>query len=246
MANNGDSSEPDVRARLVGCEVNKGGERVDAFFASSPPLGAKRMMFCQFASERTRKKKPLCLSFVDVRKAYFNGKPTRNMYTTFAKEMGLPPNLVGKLIRCAYGCCDAGHICELCYRGALESMGFATGSASPCCFHHPSLDMNVVVHGGDFTAMGTVDDLDRCEKELAQHFESKIRGRIGEGIDGPNKIRILNRCLKLTPQELVYEADPRHVELLVDAFNPVGSTGVGTPGVKEADFRERGAEFCRS
>ena len=31
MANKGDSKEPDVRARLVGCEVNKGGEKVDAF-----------------------------------------------------------------------------------------------------------------------------------------------------------------------------------------------------------------------
>ena len=69
MANKGDSSDPDVRARLVGCEVNKGGEKVDAFFASTPPLEAKRILFSQFASERTRKKKPVCLSFVDVSKA---------------------------------------------------------------------------------------------------------------------------------------------------------------------------------
>ena len=27
MANKGDSKEPDVRAKLVGCEVNKGGEK---------------------------------------------------------------------------------------------------------------------------------------------------------------------------------------------------------------------------
>ena len=37
MASKGDSKEPDVRARLVGCEVNKGGEKVDAFDASTPP-----------------------------------------------------------------------------------------------------------------------------------------------------------------------------------------------------------------
>ena len=59
MANKGDPSEPDVRARLVGCEVNKGGERVDAFFALTPPLAAKRMLFSQFTAERTRTKKPL-------------------------------------------------------------------------------------------------------------------------------------------------------------------------------------------
>ena len=43
MANKGDSKEPSVRARLVGCEVNKGGESVDAFYASTPPLEAKNM-----------------------------------------------------------------------------------------------------------------------------------------------------------------------------------------------------------
>ena len=147
----------------MGCEVNKGGEKVDAFFASTPPLEAKRMMFSQFASERTRKKKPLCLSFVDVRKAYFDGRPTRNLCMAFSKEKGLAPNLVGKLIRCAYGCRDAGHIWELCNRGALESMGFITGSASPCCFYHPVWDVNVVVQGDDFTAMGVAEDLDRYE-----------------------------------------------------------------------------------
>ena len=67
--------------------------------------------------------------------------------------------------------------------------------------------------------------LDRYERELAQHFELKIRGRIGEHIEGPNEIRILNRCLKLTPQGLTYEADPRHVDLLLDAFNLVGCWG---------------------
>ena len=95
---------------------------MDAFFASTPPLEAKRILFSQFASERTRKKKPLCQSFVDVRKDYFNGKPARNLYMAFPKEMGLAPNLVGKLVRCAYGCRDAGHIWEFCYRGALENM----------------------------------------------------------------------------------------------------------------------------
>ena len=83
MANNGDSAEPDVRARLVGCEVNKTGEKNDAFFASTPPLEAKKIMFSQYASERHRKSKPLRLSFVDIRKAYFNGRPTRNLYMHF-------------------------------------------------------------------------------------------------------------------------------------------------------------------
>ena len=47
MANKGDSKEPDVRARLVGCEVNKGGEKVDAFYATTPPLETKHILLSQ-------------------------------------------------------------------------------------------------------------------------------------------------------------------------------------------------------
>ena len=110
MANKGDSKEPDVRARLVGCEINKGGEKVDALYASTPPCEAKNILFSQLSSERTRKGTSLKMSFVDIRKGFFNGKPTRNLLMHLPKELGLAPNLVGRLVRCAYGCRDAGHI----------------------------------------------------------------------------------------------------------------------------------------
>ena len=44
MANKADSKEPDVRARLVGCEVNNGGAKVNALYASTPPLEAKNII----------------------------------------------------------------------------------------------------------------------------------------------------------------------------------------------------------
>ena len=34
---------------------------------------------------------------------------------------------------------------------------------------------------------------------------------------------------------MIYEADPRHVDLLVDAFNFAESSGIGTPGIKQPD-----------
>ena len=45
LCNKGDDLEPDVRARLVACEVNHGDDGGGAFFASTPPLGSKRMFF---------------------------------------------------------------------------------------------------------------------------------------------------------------------------------------------------------
>ena len=107
--NKGDYSSPDVRARLVACEVNKG-DRHDSFLASTPPLEAKRLLFHRLAKERTRNGKKLRLSFIDVRKAYFNGVPKRPIYMSFPKELGMPSHYVAKLIRCVYGTRDAGAI----------------------------------------------------------------------------------------------------------------------------------------
>ena len=84
--NKGDAVNPDIRARLVACEISKG-DKNDSFFASTLPLEAKKFFFAQYTKERTRKGMPLRLSFVDVRKAYFNGIPKGEIYMNFPKEM---------------------------------------------------------------------------------------------------------------------------------------------------------------
>ena len=84
-------------------------------------------------------------------------------------------------------------------------------------------------------ALGTDADLDCYEEKLAEHFELEIRGRIGESCSGPNKIRSLNRCVGLTPEGLIYEADPCHVDLLTDASSLQKSNGVLTSGIKPPD-----------
>ena len=46
----------------------------------------------------------------------------------------------------------------------------------------------------------------------------------------------MNKCVKLTSEGLLYEAVPRHVDILANAFNRTSkSSGVGTLGVKEPD-----------
>ena len=135
LCNKGDSEHPDVRARLVGCEINT--YKDDAFYASTPPLEAKRMLLSEFATQRSKDGKPLQLSFVDVKKAYFHGIPKRALFVRLPREMGLGPSVVARLDRCMYGTRDAAGIWESCYSNALVAIGFVAGSASPCCFHHP-------------------------------------------------------------------------------------------------------------
>ena len=75
--------------------------------------------------------------------------------------------MLGKLTRCLYGTRDAGAIWEECYTSCLIDMGFVQGKASPCSFWHSGWKVSVVVHGDDFTALGTDESLEKYEKGLA-------------------------------------------------------------------------------
>ena len=100
--------------------------------ASTPPLEGERIRFSRYTSERKRKGKALRVSFVDIRKAYFNA--LREIFMRATKELRLPPNTVAKQVRCVYGTRDAGKLWEDTYTMVLEAMGFRTGVTNPCIF----------------------------------------------------------------------------------------------------------------
>ena len=234
--NKGDKENPDVRMRLVAQEMNTGTGTggCEDFYAATPPLEAKRLLFSEWATKKARHGKKLKLSFVDIRKAYFNGTPTRNLYVRLPTELGLPKNVLGKLVKCMYGTRDAGAIWEQCYVDCLIGLGFKQGVASPCCFEHKEWGVSVVVHGDDFTALGTDESLNLYEAGLQRSFDCKIRGRLGTDATDMKEIRILNRIVRIVEKGLVYEADPRHVELLVKALGMQDCKPVATPGIKKA------------
>lgn len=68
LANKGDDGAPDVRARLVACEINHGdGDAGGDFYAATPPLECKRMIFSDYATKRVgRSGSALKLSFVEI------------------------------------------------------------------------------------------------------------------------------------------------------------------------------------
>ena len=85
----------------------------------------------------------------------------------------------------------------------------------------------------DFTALGTDDALDKYEAGLRKSFECKMRGRLGEEAHDLKEIRVLNRIVRITSIGLLYEADPRHAELLAKSMNLENCRQVATPGVKK-------------
>ena len=63
-------------------------------------------------------------------------------------------------------------------------------------------------------------------------FECKLKGRPGTGKDDLKEMRVLNRIVRITIDALLYEADPRHAEMLIKTFQLEDSKAVVTPGVK--------------
>lgn len=178
MHNKGDAERPDIRARLVACEVAT--EKSDAFFASTPPLEAKRLLLSQLASQRVLPDgRALEVSFVNVRKAYFNAVPKRQLHLYLPKEMGQGPKALAKLRRCVYGTRDAGMLWEEFYSQALLAMGFRRGIASPCCFHHAERSLSVAIHGDDFTALGARNYPLWYGEVLRKVFDIVLKGRLG-------------------------------------------------------------------
>ena len=108
--NKNDINDPDVRCRLIAQEINL--HHDESFYAATPPLHAKRLLFSEFASKGFPRNAPLQLSFEDVKKAYFYGLPERTLYVRFPAEMGMGKKMVGTSGRCMYGTRDAGSIWE--------------------------------------------------------------------------------------------------------------------------------------
>ena len=234
--NKNDVNDPDVRCRLVAQEINLHPD--DSFYAATPPLEAKRMLFSEWASTQDVYRQ---LSFIDVKKAYFYGVPDRSLYVRFPPELGMPKNMVGKLVRCMYGTRDAGSIWEGCYTKCLVDIGFEQGVASPCCFWHPIWKVSVVVHGDDFTALGTPEGLNHYEAGMCKSFECKLKGRLGRKSGDLKEMRVLNRIVRINDRGLRYEADPRHAELLARSLSLEQCRHVVTPGVKEPYDEESSA-----
>ena len=60
---------------------------------------------------------------------------------------------------------------EETYRLALEEAGFVARKANPCIFWHKCRNIQVAVHGNDFSALGTDDQLDWNSDQLSKNFE---------------------------------------------------------------------------
>lgn len=97
---------------------------------------------------------------------------------------------------------------------------------------HPGRGIRRVVHGDDFTFLGCEEDMKWCTQMMKDEYEVKVRGMLGPDRQDDKKISILNRCIEWKKNEIWYEADPRHAEILIRGLGLNKKRTVVTQGFK--------------
>ena len=228
--NKGDEKDPEYRSRLVAKEIKR--KHDEDIVAATPPLEAKKLLFSLATTGTKGMSKPLKLLFIDVRRAYFYAKSKRPVFVQLPEE-DASEGQCGRLEVSMYGTRDAAANWEAEYTNALVEDGFNPGVSTPCAFYNPRRDLRCVVHGDDFTFLGTDEELNWIEKRFKERYEIKVRGRLGPEDKDDKSIRIINRIIEWRQEGIVYEADQRHAEIIIREMGlaEAGAT-VGTPGVK--------------
>ena len=123
----------------------------------------------------------------------------------------------------------------------LESIGFRRGSTSPCAFWHKDKGLRLVVHGDDFTSSGTENELRWLVQEFEKKYITKVRGIVGPDSHDLRSMTILNRILEWKSDRITFEADPRHVDMIIKGMGLVNGKGSDVVGneVKQSEGEEK-------
>ena len=238
--NKGDEDNPEYRSRLVAKEIKR--DKRDDNFAATPPLEAKKILFSLAVTEgvgynKGLKNKGMKIDFIDVRRAYFQAMARRDIYVDLPSEDSAP-GMSGKLVKAMYGTRDAAAAWESTYSKTLMDMGFRRGRSPPCLFWHPTRHLRTLVHGDDFTVVGTEVDLKWLAEEMKSWFELKVRAILGPGDEDDKEVVIFNRIARWTPIGIEYEADPRHRRAIMEHFGLDKNSRVSGKGDKEEKEEE--------
>ena len=227
----GDAENPNYRSRLVGWEIKKD-KRPDPF-AATPPLESLRYIIRKCASNQKLGAR-YCILRSDMKRAYFYASAIRPVFIVIPVEDRQPEDegMVGRLNLSLYCIRDAAQNWQKECTGFMQSLGFIVGRASPCNFHRPKMNITCAVHGDDFTSRGPEWVIEWFRKRLADKYECK-HDILGPGPKHSKSIRVLNRVRAWTHKGIAYEANRRHVDIVVQELGPSDAKSVTTPHSKK-------------
>ena len=184
----------------------------------------------------------LKLDFIDIKRAHFNPVPKEPTYVELPPGRRRP-GYCARLRFNLYGSRGAAQAWEEHYGDKLMAKGFVRGRSNPCLFHHPQKEILTVVHGDDFTSLGTDSALDWLKAVLEEEYELKHGGRISPDAGDQHEARVLNRVVTWDERGLRMEADQRHVEIALKCLGLEGCREVSSPGVDVRPEEEKDDEI---
>ena len=139
------------------------------------------------------------------------------------------PGKCARLKFTLYGMRVAARNWEKAYSSTMRKCGFIQGKANATSFYHPKRGIRVVVHGDDFIASGTEENLKWLEARLVEVYPLKMRGILGPDPWDSKEGIILNRTTRFESDgSFEFEVDSEHVPKMLKAL---GMDGVQRGGV---------------
>ena len=104
---------------------------------------------------------------------------------------------VGVLEMSLYGTRDAATNFQREVARLMKSLGYIQAKYNASLFYHPQEDVQVLVHGDDFVAVGQRNEIQKFKQQLAKRFtmKTKIVGS-GAGEGEVQEARVLNRIVR--------------------------------------------------
>jgi hypothetical protein len=232
VINKGDGERRDIRARLLAREMKKDKIGWETIFAGTPPLWAFRALCSSVRRGRphaTRSARKLRI--IDIKRAFFH-----SMHSGMVHVM--PPHLRGtgrcwRLQKAMYGTLSAaGDFQDTFVLCLKDEIGFVGGESSPCIFHDKKTGLKVVYHGDDVAVEGYAADIEDFTLKLGVHFELVVKATLGPEAGDDKRASLLNRLLTWEDTRLLWECDPRQIDLAIAELGLIGSKPRSTPGVK--------------
>ena len=109
----------------------------------------------------------------------------------------------------------------------MKSLGYIQSKYNASLYYHPQEDVQVLVHGDDFVAVGQRLEIQKFKQQLAKRFtvKTKLVGS-GAGEGEVQEVRVLSRIVRCGTSGWEYEPDQQHAELIVQAMGLTGAKAV--------------------
>ena len=237
--NYGTEEQPEIRCRLVARDFRGRDKDREDLFAATPPWELKRLLMSHAADTSNGKVRKMLL--IDVKKAHLNSDCKDDVYIELPQEVGAGADEVGKLRRWLYGFRPAAAAWEAHYAGKLEGVGFRRGVATPVSFYHKDMDVNLVVHGDDFTFVGDQKGLEWAEELMRNWYKVKVRAWLGPEDVDDKEATLLGRTLRWHEWGISCEADLKYRKSVMEALGLTeASKSLTSPGVRDEEDLDDG------